>query len=323
MPKAIVTGVSGQDGWYMAEYLLGLGYEVVSVVRTSRYSLDGLEVPKGTRPVYGDISDPVFVTAIVKNEKPDEIFNFAGQTFVAASWENPDVFFRTNAMGVLYFLEAIRQHSPDTGIYLACSSEQFGSTPPPQSENTAMAPISQYGVSKKAAFDLGAVYRKSYGLKITRGVAFNHESPRRGQWFLTQKITRFIAQVRNGMIRPGEKLQLGYKSGIRDWGNAEEYVRVMHAVLQNGVESCVIGTGIGRTVEEFVRLTFELHDLVSRDWVEYDVEANLRPTEPEGFVADITTVQKLGLAPKDKIEDVLQEMVSVWEHRFRESMVTS
>lgn len=322
MPKAIVTGVSGQDGWYMAEYLLGLEYEVVSVVRTSRYSLDGAEVPKGTRPVYGDITDPVFVTSLVKNEKPDEIFNFAGQTFVAASWENPDVFFRTNAMGVLYFLEAIRQHSPDTGIYLACSSEQFGSTSPPQNEDTLMAPISNYGVSKKAAFDLGAVYQKSYGLKITRGVSFNHESPRRGQWFLTQKITRFIAMIRNGTVRPGERLQLGFKSGIRDWGNAEEYVRIMHAVLQNGVEACVIGTGIGRTVEEFVRLTFELHDLVSRDWVDYDFEANLRPTEPEGFVADITTLQKLGLTPKEKIEDVLQEMVSAWEHRFRDSKVT-
>jgi len=322
MPKAIVTGVSGQDGWYMAEYLRGLGYEVVSVVRTSRYSLDGSEVPKGTRAVYGDITDPVFVMDIVKAEKPQEIFNFAGQTFVAASWQNPDVFFRTNAMGVLYLCEAIRQHSPYTGLYLACSSEQFGSTPPPQSENTIMAPISNYGVSKKAAFDIGAVYQKSYGLGITRGVAFNHESTRRGQWFLTQKVTRFIAMVRNGTIRPGERLQLGFKSGIRDWGNAEEYVRIMHAVLQSGVEACVIGTGIGRTVEEFVGLTFDLHDLDPQEWVEYDVEANLRPTEPEGFVADITTLQKLGLAPKDKIEDVLQEMVAAWEHRFRGSMVT-
>jgi len=197
-----------------------------------------------------------------------------------------------------------------------------------------MAPISNYGVSKKSAFDIGAVYRKSYGLKITCGVAFNHESPRRGQWFLTQKVTRFIAMVRYGMVRRrlggmprgsgdyGERLQLGYKAGIRDWGNAEEYVRIMHAVLQRGLGECVIGTGIGRTVEDFVALTFELHDLDPQEWVDYDFEANLRPTEPEGFVADIATLQKLGLAPKDKIEDVLQEMVSAWEHRLMGSKVT-
>ena len=316
MPKALVTGISGQDGWFMAEYLVSLGYEVVSVVRTSRYSLDGLEIPSDTRPLYGDVTDAVFVTATVMAEKPDEIYNFAGQTFVAASWHNPDVFFRTNALAVLYFCEAIRLHSPATKLYVACSSEQFGDQPPPQNERSPMRPISNYGVSKKAAFDTGIVYRKSYGTRTTCGVVFNHESTRRGQWFLSQKITRFIAKVRKGMVRPGERLQLGYKAGIRDWGSAREYVRVMHALVNKGVDVCVIGTGIGRTVEQFCNLIFELHDLAAQEWVEYDYEANLRPTEPEGFVADITQLRKLGLAPKERIEDVVREMVSAWEYRL-------
>lgn len=316
MPKALITGVSGQDGWFMAEYLQSLGYEVVSVLRTSRYSLDGLAIPRDVRPLYGDVTDPAFVMATVKTEQPDEIYNFAGQTFVAASWLNPDVFFRTNTLAVLYFCEAIRHHSPHSRLYIACSSEQFGDSPPPQDESTPMRPISNYGASKKAAFDIGVIYQKSYGLKITRGVAFNHESARRGQWFLSQKVTRFIAMIRKGLVSPGERLKLGYKAGIRDWGSAREYVRIMHAVLNKGLDVCVIGTGIGRTVEEFVQLSFQLYGMDYREWVDFDYEANLRPTEPKGFIANIANLNGSGLAPKEKIEDVLREMVSAWERKF-------
>ena len=316
MPKALITGISGQDGWFMAEYLRSLNYDVVSVVRTSRYRLGGSEIPAGTRPIYGDVTDPSFVTSIVATEKPDEIYNFAGQTFVAASWFNPDVFFRTNTLGVLYFCEAIRHHSPNSRLYIACSSEQFGETPPPQNELTAMRPISNYGASKKAAFDIGVVYQRSYGCQITCGVTFNHESVRRGEWFISQKITRFIAMVRKGVVERGARLKLGYKSGIRDWGSAREYVRIMHALVNKGTNVCVIGTGVGRTVEEFVKLSFDLHGMNYQEWVDFDHLANLRPTEPEGFVADIAQLKSLGLVPKEKIEDVLSEMVVAWEDRF-------
>lgn len=317
MPNALVTGVSGQDGWFMAEHLQRLGYDVISVVRTSRYSLDGGQIPLGTRPLYGDVTDPAFVMAIVKAERPDEIYNFAGQTFVAASWANPDIFFRTNTLAVLYFCEAIRQHSPDTNLYLACSSEQFGDTPPPQNERAPMRPISNYGASKKAAFDIATVYRKSYGCKITCGVAFNHESTRRGEWFLSQKVTRFIARVNKNLVQPGERLKLGYKLGIRDWGSAKEYVQIMHAVVNRGLDVCVIGTGIGRTVAEFVALTFRLNGLEAEEWVDFDYEANLRPTEPKGFIANIARLERLGLAPKMTLEEVLQEMVAAWEAKFQ------
>lgn len=316
MSKALVTGVSGQDGWFMAEYLRDLGYDVLSLVRTSRYGLDGSEVPAGTRPIYGDVTDPAFVMSTLKTEMPDEVYNFAGQTFVAASWHNPDIFIRTNTLAVLYFCEAIRRHSPESKLYIACSSEQFGDSPPPQNEQTPMRPISIYGLSKKAAFDTGVVYRKSYGSKITCGVVFNHESTRRGQWFVSQKVTRFIAMIRKGIARPGERLQLGYKAGIRDWGSAKDYVRIMHAAVNKGIDVCVIGTGIGRTVEEFVNLAFRLNDLDAGEWVEYDYQANLRPTEPKGFIADTTKLKNLGLVPQEKIEDVLQEMVYAWEERF-------
>jgi GDPmannose 4,6-dehydratase len=323
MPKALVTGVSGQDGWFMAEYLRSLGYEVLSVVRMSRYRLGGGEVPEGTRPVYGDISDPAFVMGTVMREQPDEIYNFAGQTFVAASWQNPDVFFRTNAVAVLYLCEAMRLYNPKTRLYIACSSEQFGETLPPQHEQSVMSPISVYGVSKKAAFDMGIVYQRSYGLPITCGVAFNHESVRRGHWFISQKVTRFIAMVRSGLVRSGERLKLGYKAGIRDWGSAKEYVRIMHAVVNKGVNTCVIGTAIGRTVEEFVQLAFDLYGLDAREWVEFDYFENIRPTEPKGFIADNRKIAALGLAPKVKIEEVLQEMTAAWEERFRTSETAS
>ena len=301
----------------MAEYLVSLGYDVISMVRTSRYMMAGSEVPKGTRAIYGDITDAAFVIATVKEEKPDEIYNFAGQTFVAASWTNPETFLRTNALAVSTFCEAIRQHSPDSRLYVACSSEQFGDSLPSQNEMTPMRPISIYGVSKKAAFDIGHVHRKSYGSNITCGVAFNHESTRRGQWFLSPKVARFIAMVRNGTVRSGEHLQLGYKVGVRDWGSASEYVRIMHAVVNQGIDVCVIGTGIGRTVDEFCKLAFGMFDLDADDWVVYDTELNLRPTEPEGFTADITKLKSLGLAPKEKLEDVLAEMVYDWEHRLK------
>lgn len=300
----------------MAEYLASLDYDVISMVRTSRYMLGGSEVPHGTRAIYGDITDAAFVIATIKEEKPDEIYNFAGQTFVAASWTNPETFLRTNALAVSTFCEAIRQHSPDSRLYIACSSEQFGDSLPPQDELTPMRPVSMYGVSKKAAFDIGHVHRRSYGSNITCGVAFNHESTRRGQWFLSPKIARFIAMVRNGMIQPGEHLQLGYKSGIRDWGSAKEYVRIMHALVNKGVDVCVIGTGMGRTVEEFCRLAFGIFDLDADAWVEYETEINLRPTEPEGFIADTTKLKSLGLSVDETLEDVLAEMVNDWEHRL-------
>ena len=208
----------------MAEYLVRLGYEVISVVRTSRYALDGLEVPSGTRPMYGDVTDATFVMSTVMAEKPDEIYNFAGQTFVAASWHNPDVFFRTNALAVLYFCESLRLHSPHSKLYIACSSEQFGDQPPPQDERSPMRPISNYGVSKKAAFDTGIVYRKSYGSQTTCGVVFNHESTRRGQWFLSQKVTRFVARVRKGMVRPGDRLVSGQPSSSTARGSFLPFV---------------------------------------------------------------------------------------------------
>ncbi len=323
MPKALITGVSGQDGWYLAEYLRSLDYEVISVLRTSRYSLDSSEVPPGTRSLYGDVTDPTFVMSTVMKEKPDEIYNFAGQTFVAASWVNPDIFFRTNTLAVLYFCEAIRHHSPKSKLYIACSSEQFGETPPPQNERTPMRPISNYGTSKKAAFDTGIVYQKSYGCQITCGVAFNHESVRRGQWFLSQKVTRFIAQVRKGIIEPGERLKLGYKAGIRDWGAAKEYVRIMHAATTRGLDVCVIGTGVGRTVEQFVDLAFRQNGLEAKDWVDYDVEANLRPTEPKGFIADNAKLKGLGLAPEIGLEELLQEMTAAWEEKFDKEGITA
>lgn len=317
MPKALVTGVSGQDGWFMAEYLVSLGYEVISMVRTSRYMMAGSEVPTGTRAIYGDITDANFVIATVNGEKPDEIYNFAGQTFVAASWTNPETFLQTNALAVSTLCEAIRQHSPDSRLYVACSSEQFGDSLPAQNELTPMRPISIYGVSKKAAFDIGHVHRKSYGSNITCGIAFNHESTRRGQWFLSPKVARFIAMVRNGTIKPGEHLELGFRSGIRDWGSAKEYIRIMHAAVNKGVDVCVIGTGIGRSVDEFCKMSFGLFDLDADEWVQYDNEINLRPTEPEGFIADITKLSGLDLAPKEKLEDVLGEMVEDWEYRLK------
>jgi GDPmannose 4,6-dehydratase len=292
MKRALITGITGQDGSYLAELLLEKGYEVHGIIRrsssfnTSRIDhlyKDPHETDNRFHLHYGDITDGVGISNILREIEPHEIYNLAAQSHVKVSFEMPDFTAQVDAVGTIRLLEAIRASKIDTRFYQASTSELYGSTPPPQSETSPFAPQSPYAAAKLYSYWVVRNYRDAYGLHATNGILFNHESPRRGETFVTRKITMAAARIKLGLQG---KLYLGNLDAIRDWGYAKEYVESMWLMLQqDSSDDYVVGTGVGATVRDFCEASFGALGLDYRDHVETE-DRYLRPTEVDALIAD-------------------------------------
>lgn len=298
MKKALVTGITGQDGSYLAELLLAKGYEVHGLIRRAStfntQRIDHLYVdPHDPRAKlflhYGDLTDGSRLATVISQIKPDEIYNLAAQSHVRVSFDEPEYTSDTTGLGSIRLLEAIRQLAPEAKFYQASSSEMFGAATPPQSETTGLYPRSPYGVAKVYSYWITKNYREAYGLFAANGILFNHESPRRGETFVTRKITRAVARIAKGRQK---ELFLGNLDARRDWGYAPEYVVAMWKMLQaDKPEDFVIGTGTDLSVKDFVKLAFEHVNLDWEKHVRFD-EKYLRPTEVDSLIADASSAQK-------------------------------
>ena len=316
--KALITGITGQDGSYLAELLLAKGYEVHGMVRRSSSfntgRIDHLYVKNRDLMEhrlflhYGDITDPTSVASMIEAVMPDEIYNLAAQSHVKVSFEVPHYTATVDAVGTLNFLEAIRQKKLKTRFYQASTSELYGKAQEvPQRETTPFYPRSPYGVAKLYGYWIVKNYREAYGLHASNGILFNHESPRRGESFVTRKITLAAARILRGLQ---DKLVLGNLDAKRDWGYAPEYVDAMWRMLQlDEPEDFVIATGETHSVQEFLEEAFAL---VGLDWKQYVVTdaTYTRPTEVDLLVGDATKArQRLGWEAKTKFKDLVKLMV--------------
>jgi GDPmannose 4,6-dehydratase len=316
MSKALITGISGQDGSYLAELLLEKGYEVHGIVRrSSSFNTGRIDHlyrdphEKGVRLFthYGDLADQVSLTKLLYELQPDEIYHLGAQSHVRVSFEIPEYTFDITGGGTLRLLEAARETGIHARFYQASSSEMFGAAPPPQSEETQLHPRSPYAVSKVAAFWAAVNYREAYGMFISNGILFNHESPRRGETFVTRKISRAVAMVKSGLQ---DKLYLGNLDAKRDWGYAVDFVEAMWLMLQaDEPDDFVIATGETHSVREFVQAAFEHVDLDWERHVEIDPRY-FRPSEVDVLLGDATKArERLGWQPKIKFDELVKIMV--------------
>ncbi len=312
MKKALITGITGQDGSYLAEFLLEKGYEVYGLTRrTSTPSYDRIsQIVDKIHLVSGDLLDQHSLTQAVKEVQPDEVYNLAAQSFVKTSWEQPMFTGESTALGVTRMLEALRMAKPDTKFYQASSSEMFGKVrQTPQNEKTPFYPRSPYGVAKVYGHWITVNYRESYDIFAVSGILFNHESPRRGLEFVTRKITNAVAKIKLGKQ---EKLYLGNPDSKRDWGYAKDYVEMMWLMLQQDQpEDYVIGTGETHSVREFVELAFKAVGINSwEEKVVFNDPRFTRPAEVDLLIADPSKARrKLGWQPKTSFEDLVRIMV--------------
>ncbi|HVR46380.1 MAG TPA: GDP-mannose 4,6-dehydratase [Candidatus Binatia bacterium] len=312
MPKtALVTGITGQDGSYLAELLLEKGYRVVGMTRrTSTEVHERIEhIVDDVEIVSGDLLDQSSVTSILADVRPNEIYNLAAQSFVPASWTQPVLTGEFTALGVTRVLEAIRHVDPTIRFYQASSSEMFGNTPEsPQNESTGFYPRSPYGVAKVYGHWITVNYRESYGLYACSGICFNHESPRRGKEFVTRKISDGVARIKLGLAK---ELRLGNLDAHRDWGYAGDYVRAMYLMLQQeAADDYVIATGRTHSVRDFVRIAFEVAGLGSFEpYVVIDPRF-VRPAEVDRLIGDAAKARRvLGWEPKVSFEQLVAMMV--------------
>ena len=316
MKRALITGCTGQDGSYLTEFLLSKGYEVHGLKRRSS-SLNTQRVDHvyqdfhqtGARFFlhYADLTDGGSLATLLHELRPDEVYNLGAQSHVKVSFEIPEYTADAGACGVLRLLEAIRRTNLACRFYQASSSEMFGSSPPPQNENTPFHPRSPYACAKVFAHDITVNYRESYGLHASSGILFNHESPRRGETFVTRKITRAVASIKQGLQ---EKLYLGNLDARRDWGYAPDYVRAMWMMLQREEASdYVIGTGEAHSVREFVEAAFSFADLDWKDHVVVDPRY-FRPAEVDSLQADASKARRiLGWEPAVTFRGLVQIML--------------
>jgi GDPmannose 4,6-dehydratase len=313
--RAFITGITGQDGSYLAELLLGKGYEVHGLVRRSssfnRERIDPiyLDPEAGERLFlhYGDMTDGVSLVNLIRAIEPDEVYNLAAQSHVKVSFEMPEYTASADGIGTIRLLEAIRAAGLSSRFYQASTSEMFGATPPPQHERTAFYPRSPYGAAKLYAHWVTVNYREAYGMYAVSGILFNHESPRRGESFVTRKITRAVARIHAGTQK---ELVLGNVDAVRDWGYAKEYVEGMWRMLQqDGPTDYVLATGVGTTVAEFCRLAFSHAGLDWKDYTRYD-ERYERPTEVDALIGDASKAHELlGWKAETDVEALARLMV--------------
>jgi len=297
MKRALITGITGQDGSYLAELLLDKGYEVHGVIRrsstfnTSRIEhlyKDPHEKENRLQLHYGDVTDGVGISNLIRELEPHEIYNLAAQSHVKVSFEMPDFTAQVVAVGTIRLLEAIRSAKIDTKFYQASTSELYGSTQPPQSESSPFAPQSPYAAAKLYSYWVVRNYRDAYGLHATNGILFNHESPRRGETFVTRKITMAAARIKLGLQ---SKLYLGNLEAIRDWGYALEYVESMWLMLQQEEPNdYVVATGVGATVRDFCEASFSALDLNYAEFIETESRYT-RPTEVNALIGDSSRIE--------------------------------
>jgi len=324
MKKALITGITGQDGSYLAEFLLEKGYEVHSVVRRSAiedpehrmsrvmHIRDRIITHPGTVESYPSIFN------VVKDVKPDECYHLAAQSFVAYSFDDEFSTLLTNINGTHHVLSAIKETVPSCRFYFAASSEMFGNADEsPQNERTPFKPRSPYGVSKLTGYHLVRNYREAYGLFAVNGILFNHESPRRGFEFVTRKISSYAAKIKVGLAR---ELKLGNLDAKRDWGHAKDYVKAMWMMLQaDSPDDYVVGTGESHSVREFVNIAFDTLGLDYKEFVTTD-ERFYRPSEIYDLVADASKVRsRLGWDYRYRFNDLVREMVESDMRLFKNS----
>ena len=310
MPRALITGITGQDGSYLAELLLDKGYDVVGMVRrSSTVNYERIAHIQGAiQFVNGDLLDQVSLIDALKNHEPDEVYNLAAQSFVQTSFGQPVLTGETTALGVTRLLDAIRIVNPDVRFYQASSSEMFGKVAEvPQTESTPFHPRSPYGVAKVYGHWITVNYRESYDLHASSGILFNHESPRRGLEFVTRKISYGAAQIKLGMA---SELALGNLDAKRDWGFAGDYVEAMWLMLQqDGPDDYVVSSGETHSVREFCRVAFEHLGLNYEDHVVIDQQF-FRPAEVDLLVGDCSKASDvLGWTPKVSFEELVTMMV--------------
>ena len=316
MKKTLITGITGQDGSYLAEFLLNKGYEVHGLIRRSSTFNTGridhlykdMHDPEARMYLhYGDLSVSAHLTNLLSDIKPDEIYHLGAQSHVRVSFDTPEYTGDITGLGTIRLLEAIRKTGIRAKFYQASSSEMFGAAPPPQSELTPFQPQSPYAAAKVYSYYVVKNYREAYNIFACNGILFNHESPRRGETFVTRKITRAAARIKLGLQK---KLYLGNLDAKRDWGFAGDYVEVMWMMLQQDKpDDFAIATGETHSVREFVERVFEKLDLDYRRYVEID-ERYFRPTEVDVLLGDSTKAQEtLGWKPKTNFDQLINMMV--------------
>lgn len=325
MKRALITGISGQDGSYLAEFLLDKGYEVWgtikrnSVAENQTVRLDNI-FPQ-LKLEYADMTDLSSLARVIKSSQPDEIYNLAAQSHVRISFDQPLYTADATGLGVLNLLEAVKLIKPNTKIYQASSSEMFGNNIDSdgyQRETTPMNPVSPYGCAKVFGYNISRNYRKSYGMFISNGILFNHESPRRGSNFVTSKVCKEAVRIKLGLAL---ELKLGNLSSSRDWGCADEYVKAMWMILQQDIpDDFVCATGISHTVQELVEYVFKKLELDWRQYVKQDSKF-YRPEELDVLKGDSTKLRNLtGWKPEKSFDEMLDWMITHWQNEFKKEM---
>ena len=322
--RALVTGITGQDGAYLSQFLLSKGYEVTGIVRRSSHKgleehrLQWLAIEKQVSLVYGDLSDLSSLLRVVQEVKPDEIYNLAAQSFVASSWDQPILTAEITGGGVVNILEAMRIAAPQARFYQASSSEMYGKIREPmQSELTPFYPRSPYAVAKLYGHWITVNYRESFGLHASSGILFNHESPLRGIEFVTRKVTDGVARIKLGLAK---ELRLGNIDAKRDWGHARDYVRAMWLMLQQDeADDYVVATGRTTTIRDMCKIAFEHAGLDMDKHIVID-PAFFRPAEVDVLLGNPAKAkEKLGWSPEISLEDMIVEMVEADLARLKKS----